>query len=257
MKYVVVDTNILLLDAYNLVNLGGNERTVVIPATVLDEVDSKKSGTSEIAYQARQLGRLLSKATIESIQNDNFLGFVIKLTLDSVNLMIITPNRYPSFSEYDTNIIRDRQIIYTATLLARDYDVTFISNDVMCRIRAQAEGLETTDLKVVDNVDIVFTKSLVVNSDIFSKLHNISILDVDPEYEIHNYNYVFVDSVSGQTKLGVVANGFVTIIGKETEKELRAQDINPINTGQLFFSKAIQDQTIDLVIVEAKAGSGL
>jgi PhoH-like ATPase len=170
--------------------------------------------------------------------------------------MIISPTRYPSFSEHDSSIVRDRQIIYTASLLARDNNVTFISNDVMCRIRAQAEGLAASDLKLVDNVDIEFTKTLSVNSELFSKLHNLSILEADPDYEIYNYNYIFVDAVTAQTKLGTVANGFITILGKETEKELRIQDLNPINAGQLFLSRAIQDQSIDIVVCNSSAGTG-
>jgi PhoH-like ATPase len=256
MQYKCLDTNILLLDAYNLINLGKDGSTIVIPATVLDEVDAKKSGTSEVAYQARQVGRLLSKAVSTSTRNDSYLGFVLELELDSVKLMIISPTRYPSFSEHDSSIVRDRQIIYTASLLARDNNVTFISNDVMCRIRAQAEGLAASDLKLVDNVDIEFTKTLSVNSELFSKLHNLSILEADPDYEIYNYNYIFVDAVTAQTKLGTVANGFITILGKETEKELRIQDLNPINAGQLFLSRAIQDQSIDIVVCNSSAGTG-
>ena len=93
MQYKCLDTNILLLDAYNLVNLGKDDSTIVIPATVLDEVDAKKSGTSEVAYQARQVGRLLSKAVSTSTRNDSYLGFVLELELASVKLMIISPTR--------------------------------------------------------------------------------------------------------------------------------------------------------------------
>ena len=60
-----MDTNILLLDSYNLINIAKSmspSPIVVLPETVLDELDSKKSGFTEIAYQARQFGRLLSKA---------------------------------------------------------------------------------------------------------------------------------------------------------------------------------------------------
>lgn len=256
MQYKCLDTNILLLDAYNLINLGKDGSTIVIPATVLDEVDAKKSGTSEVAYQARQVGRLLSKAVSTSTRNDSYLGFVLELELDTTKLMIISPTRYPSFSEHDSSIVRDRQIIYTASLLARDNNVTFISNDVMCRIRAEAEGLAASDLKVVDNVDIEFTKHLTVDSELFSKLHNLSILEADPAYEVYNYNYIFIDRESQQTKLGTISNGFITVLGKETEKELRKQDLNPINAGQLFMSKAIQDPTVDIIVAEASAGTG-
>ena len=59
--FKILDTNIVLLDAYNIINLADKNTTIVIPATVVDELDSKKSGLSGIAYQARQFGRPLSQ----------------------------------------------------------------------------------------------------------------------------------------------------------------------------------------------------
>jgi len=251
----VLDTNIILLDAYNIINLGKDGSTIIIPSTVIDEIDSKKSGTSEIAYQARQFGRLLAKAKTVSMENTP-LTFVLTALLDGVTIKVVSPLSYPDFKEHDSSIIRDRQIIYTAYLLARSMTVQFITNDVMCRIRAQAEGLVTYDLKTVDTVDIEFTKTISVPTDQFSKLHNMPILEADPAYDVFNYNYIFVDSVTNQSKLATIENGFISIIGRETEKELRAQEINPINAGQLFLSKAIQDPSVDIVVSDAKSGSG-
>ena len=44
MNYIVLDTNILLLDAHNLVNIARDRGipNVILPETVLDEIDSKK-----------------------------------------------------------------------------------------------------------------------------------------------------------------------------------------------------------------------
>ena len=55
MSYTVIDTNILLLDAHNLLTIG-QTTTIVLPETVLDELDNKKSGYSELAFQAREFG---------------------------------------------------------------------------------------------------------------------------------------------------------------------------------------------------------
>ena len=54
MSFLVLDTNVLLLDANNLVSFS-KDNIVVLPETVLDEIDSKKSGHTEIAYQASEL----------------------------------------------------------------------------------------------------------------------------------------------------------------------------------------------------------
>ena len=44
-KYYVVDTNIILQDAHSLITLSdSSQNLVIIPETVLDELDAKKSG---------------------------------------------------------------------------------------------------------------------------------------------------------------------------------------------------------------------
>ena len=61
-KYYVLDTNILLEDANNIFNLSDdNKNLIILPETVLDEIDSKKSGFDEINFQAREFARILDE----------------------------------------------------------------------------------------------------------------------------------------------------------------------------------------------------
>ena len=57
-------------------------------------------------------------------------------------------------------------------------------------------------------------------------------------------------------KLASINNETINILGKDTEQELRRQDVNPTNGDQLLLSRAIQDPTMDLIVCEALAGSG-
>ena len=80
--YLVLDTNILLLDANNLTTLG-KDYIIVLPETTLDEIDAKKSSTDpEIRYQVRAFGRLMQSKTRTAIINkDNFIfitGYVLQ-----------------------------------------------------------------------------------------------------------------------------------------------------------------------------------
>ena len=255
-KYLVLDTNILLLDANNLTTLG-KDYTIVLPETVLDEIDSKKSGTSEIAFQARAFGRLLTKATVVEAQQDNVIT-IIQLSLDDVDIIIASLVDYPDTSDTELNIRNDRKILAVASYINDLFnDVTFMSNDVMCRMRAISYNLTTVDLKTVEQSDQTFTKTMNVDIELFSRLHNLSIIEVDPDYKIQNYNYLFTSTeFTTQVKLGNVRNGLIDILGKETEAELARQDVAPMNAGQKFLSRAIQNRNIDIVICEALAGSG-
>ncbi|MCU6340322.1 hypothetical protein KW823_27810, partial [Enterobacter quasiroggenkampii] len=56
-KIFVLDTNVLLHDPNALFAFGDNE--VIIPAVVLEEIDSKKRNADEIGRNARTVSRLL------------------------------------------------------------------------------------------------------------------------------------------------------------------------------------------------------
>ena len=61
----VLDTNIILNDANDIFTIAqeGNN-LIVLPETVIDELDTKKTGFEEINFQARAFGRLLSDAEV-------------------------------------------------------------------------------------------------------------------------------------------------------------------------------------------------
>ena len=255
-KYLCLDTNIILLDANNILTLGHDGSTIVLPETVLDELDSKKSGLNELAFQARSFGRMIAKCgKPKRIVHDNMV--ISKFKVDDVPVWIVSLKEYPAFKDVAANILNDRKIIEVAIQFEKHYEpVEFISNDVMCRIRADSFGLPVSDFKVVDKVDYEFTKLLDVSEGAFRTLHNRSILEIDPDHLTENYNYKFSTPDSNQIKLASISNGIINILGKDTEDALRRQDVNPQGADQLLLSRAIQDQTIDLIVCEALAGSG-
>lgn len=257
MQYLCLDTNIPLLDVNHIVELGSQPDTIIVlPETVLDELDSKKSGLGELAYQARSFGRMIAKCPQPGkASHDNMV--ISKFNYNNVHIWIVALNTYPDFKDVASNVLNDRKIIEVALQFANHYEpVTFISNDVMCRIRADSLGLNVTDFKVVDKVDYEFTKTLEVSEHTFRNLHNSNILEVDPNHTIEHYNYKFTTESSSQVKLASINNETINILGKDSEQELRRQYVNPSNADQLLLSRAIQDPTMDMVVCEALAGSG-
>jgi len=257
----VLDTNIILLDANNVLTLGSTPNTtIVLSETVIDELDNKKSGHSEIAYQAREFGRILAKAeAIDTFKEDGVIYSIFNY--NGVTIFILSMDSYPDFKETEPAIRNDRKIIYIAQSLARTSDkdskVIFYSNDVMCRIRASSLGLEVSDIKDVEDTDFEFTKTLEVDLETFNTLHNKHIVDIDQEHKPENKNYKFISTETSQVKLATITvNDTVDIIGKTTEKELRRQDISPKNADQLLLAQAIQDLSKNVIVVEARSGTG-
>ena len=258
MQFLVLDTNILLLDAYNLINLGKDGSIIVLPETVLDELDSKKTLLNELGYQAREVGRLLTRAKKVRTTSDEASTETV-LELEHTTICIAAMHKYDFGPEVGPNIINDRKIIAVAQHYAKvngDSNVTFISNDIMCRIRADSLCLRTQDLKQVEDADISFTKMITVDEDTFRVLHHKPVLEVDPAYKPNYFNYIITSPNTDQVKLAIVVDRKLQVIGRDTESDLRRQDIDPANAEQLFFTRALQDPSIDINICEAKAGSG-
>lgn len=57
-KIYVLDTNVLLCDPASILSFA--DRDVVIPMTVIEELDKKKNETGELGYHARKVFRVLS-----------------------------------------------------------------------------------------------------------------------------------------------------------------------------------------------------
>jgi len=257
---LALDTNIILLNAENLLVLGKTYPIIVLTETVLDEVDSKKSGHSELAYQARQAGRILSQCTQKSSICYGDTLTVTELVHPSGPIFhIVSLSIYSDWTKGELSISNDRKILEALLTYGTHTQnpLIFMSNDIMCRIRAASLGFEVTDLKAISDDDYNFTIELEVQPDVFSRLHNLPIFEVNPKHAIENYNYIFIDVSSGQRKLATIQpNYLIDVLGKVTEADLRRQDAPPQNAGQIFFSRAIQDPTINIVVCDSIAGSG-
>lgn len=255
MRYIVLDTNVILNNAHNIFTFPANT-TIVIPETVVDELDSKKSVIGEIGFQAREFGRLLASATKLPLERISALT-IAKFKLENINIHLTSTSNYPDYTDTSPSVTNDRKIIEIAKQYQSIYEnVTFYSIDVMCRTRAESEGLTTSDFKEVERTDYEYVKTISLDFDTFSNVHNKPILLVDPEYKPENYSYIFTCLDTAQHKLANIYNGNVDVLGKVTETELRAQAVTPANNEQLFLSRAIQDTSIDVIILEALSGSG-
>ena len=258
MKYIVIDTNVPLTDANTILTLGSEpDVTVVIPETVLAELDAKKSGFEEVNWQARASARILASGKIESIEKRDY-GTRTELSINDQKVLVIALDKYEaSATEYGGNDQRIIQVAKTLTDMLPNDEVVLMTIDFYMRIRAAAVGVKTVDYKIINDAEFEFVKELAIDDvEVFRTLHDKRIYDVDKEYKPENYSYKFTQPDTEQMKLATIVGGFIKILGKETETELRKQDCAPINSEQLLVSRAIQDPKIDLVMIEGQAGSG-
>ena len=260
-KYYILDTNILLEDAKNIFTLADDGKNLIIlPETVLDEIDSKKSGFDEINFQAREFARILENSTIKnSIAIDSYkiIRLIINNEQNSI-IDIISKDEYNiNTKNVSLNIINDRKILEIATFANSYYkkNVEFLSQDIMARTRAISLDIKTECLtgSTRDDFKYEFIKEIDVEFDELENLNNQEIMKYDKEYKSYNYSYCFNVIDSDQVILANIKNNRIELLD---ESEVRNQIITPLNKEQLFFSNALLSYFYNVLIVEAKAGSG-
>ena len=260
-KYYILDTNILLEDASNIYKLSQDGKNLIILAeTVLDEIDTKKSGFDEINFQAREFARILENSTIlNSIKKDNYKIIRLKIENNKNTIIdIISKDEYEvNTKNVSLNIINDRKILEIATFANTYYkhQVEFLSLDIMARTRAISLDIKTDALvgKDKDVLDLDFIKEIEIKFEEQEFLDNQLIEKIDTDYKPYNFSYCFKIKSSDQVILANIQNKRIKLLD---EDEIRDQIITPLNKEQLFFSDAILNHFYNVLVVEAKAGSG-
>ena len=253
----ILDTNIILDSVENLLTLSDNNtNTLVIPETVIDELDAKKTGFEDINFNARQFARLLEDSTIVSNEQIGPLH-VITTSVDSldISLKIISKKDYTCDTQtVALNILNDRKILEASSDYTNSVDKqsTLVSLDIMFRTRALSMGLNAEAL-VGKNSDIPneFHKTLEVSN--IMSLNSAVITAVDPTYAVENYSYTLIDIDTGNEKLAYVANGHLYFLD---EADLGRQAVRPMNKEQKLFVNAVLSDMYQIIISDAKAGSG-
>ena len=253
----ILDTNIILDSVENLLTLSDNNtNTLVIPETVIDELDAKKTGFEDINFNARQFARLLEDSTIVYNEQVGPLH-VITTSIDTldISLKIISKKDYTCDTQtVALNILNDRKILEASAdyINSVDKQSTLVSLDIMFRTRALSMGLNAEAL-VGKNSDVPneFHKTIEVSN--IMSLNSAVITAVDPSYVVENYSYTLVDRDTGNEKLAYVANGHLYFLD---EADLGRQSVRPMNKEQKLFVNAILSDMYQIIISDAKAGSG-
>ena len=257
-KVYVLDTNIILQNLQNLFRISDNKTNhIVIPETVLLELEDKKKLTNELGFYSREFARLLAKMKIKEV--DYKLGFkVVKLYNNEISLDVISKDKYDTVIEQiHISESNDKRIIEVACIAQEYYKgakTIFLSLDVYARTFSLFKGIKAETLH--DDKSSVpkfeFVKSLKLDSSNFNSLEKKEILKVDKEYEKENFSYSF-ESDDGNSSYGIIYNDRIDTL---KENDFKALNVRPVNLKQKLFTKAILSNMYDLLVIDAKAGSG-
>ncbi len=257
-KIYVIDTNIILQNIKNLYKVSDKRSNIiVVPETVLFELEDKKKLPNELGYYSREFARLLAKMKMKEVDHKD--GYkVVKYFNNDLILHIIAKDEYEAQIEQEhLSESNDKRIIEIA-LTAQEYykgsKIIFLSLDVYARTFAQLKDIKTETLHEDKSIvpKFLFVKKIKLDSSEFNTLDAKNIKDFDKNYEYENFSYSF-ESKDGNKKYAIIYNNKINTL---EENDFKALQVKPVNLKQKLFCKAILSNIYDVLVIDAKAGSG-
>jgi PhoH-like ATPase len=263
-KKYVLDTNVLLQDPNALFSFEDNE--VVIPAVVLEEIDSKKRNADELGRNARQVSRVLDGLRSKGNLSDG-------IVLDSGGSIKVELNHksFNKLQEVFAELTNDNRILAVALNYHLEEQetsdpkpVVIVSKDTLVRIKADVLGLAAEDYLT----DRIVSQSEMYNGcltlhvhpsiiDEFYSYRFLSINTLNLGYSLHPHEFVILKDELGTSKSALLK---VNVEGKKLEPLFINNDpiwgISARNAQQRMALELLLNDDIPLVTLTGKAGTG-
>ncbi|MBU2647580.1 PhoH family protein [bacterium] len=260
-KIFVLDTNVILHDPSCIDHFTNHD--IIIPITVIEELDSFKKGNETLNYHAREFARTLDSFS-EKAPFDG--GFKIGPRKGRIFIKLdkeFHPDLIHSFST-DKHDHRILNIAYHAIDEYPDKTVMVVTKDVNLRMKAKSVGLQALDY-LTDHVKDISTlykgRRIVENvpDDIVDALY----------HEPYQVETTFLNNINGSNSLK--AHEYLILKGNKKSalgtvdpitrnirhiNKITAYGIKPRNAEQTFALDALVDPEIKLVSIAGKAGTG-
>lgn len=138
-KTFVIDTNVLLYDPESIFKFSDNN--VVIPVTVLEELDKLKRIPGDLGKNSRAAIRLLD-ALKERGTGNLHTGVSLE---EGATIRVVTEYKSGSKFSLSTDVDDNKIIMSAHLLLEKGENVVFVSKDLAARVKAESIGLEAED----------------------------------------------------------------------------------------------------------------
>ncbi|MEM9399490.1 MAG: PhoH family protein [Verrucomicrobiota bacterium] len=272
-KNFVLDTNVLIHDPWSMDNFDDNN--VFIPVEVIEELDRFKSETTTRGHHAREVHRQLdgifpNQDALKKGCRKNQGGrirVVINEYLQRSNPTAASRGLKRMQSIFPDIIKPDNRIIASAIYVAEKYPArktVIVTKDMNMRLKARMLGFEAEDYlndKAHDEdlEPIDYDKFFLTTNELqrFCSRSTLNLPAKRIEELVIGY-YLLENEQTGATKPAkYIGNGtFRTLQFPETMIIKSGQPMKPRNLGQQFLLDAIFDESVSLVTVCGKAGTG-
>ncbi len=257
-KIFVLDTNVILHDSSCIHQF--EEHDIVIPITVLEELDNFKKGSGTLSYHARQFMR-----TFDSLVGDRLFseGFPLGENRGKITVALEPPfheslQRNFRINKADHHILN---IAYHLFQERKNKQVILVTKDVSLRMKAKSVGLlsqdYTTDhVKNPASLYRGFRCETGIASSVIDQLYG-------APFEIDSAE-VTVKDVFRPNEYAILKNGKKSALARYNADvqtltridKVKVYGITPRNAEQAFALDALLDPKIKLVTISGKAGTG-
>ncbi len=256
MKNYVLDTNVLLHDPQAIYKFSENH--VILPLTVIEEIDRFKKDQSETGRNARQISR-----TIDSFRQQAKL--IEGVPLDNGGTLRVAIYRQEFLQKLPPELRNDQgdnRILAVAQDLQENLPegtVFFVTKDINLRIKADTIGLQAEDYQS-DKVPIedLYTGSseLTVSTAQVDQFYEEGRLEVEEEF-FANHGLTLVDEANpSHTAIGRYDATRKVIVPLIKAPKEGIWGIHPRNREQQFAFDLLLNDDIKLVSLVGKAGTG-
>ncbi len=257
-KIFVLDTNVILHDSSCINHFEEND--IVIPISVLEELDQFKKGNETLNFHARDFLR-----SLDSLSGDKLFDGGVRTGPDSGRISVkLEQEFHPDLALNFASHKHDHRILNTAYYLSKqdpERAVILVTKDVNLRMKAKAIGLMAQDYTSdhVRDINALYSGKRVAESiprELIDRLYQkpyevpVAELDITPPLIPNEYLIVRNNKKSALARLDPGME-----ILRRVDKN-SAYNIVPRNAEQTFALNALLDPSVQLVSITGKAGTG-
>jgi PhoH-like ATPase len=281
MKIFCIDTNVLIHDPMAM--LAFHEHHVVIPYTVLSELDGLKDSGKDVSREARvainMIDKILLGATPEQIQSgveipDSAIGNSPKGRLSIFSDDKLQHRGMDNLKDSKQNQKNDRRIINVALHLQDEQEgsnVTLVSRDICMRIQAKGLGLANVEDyrndQLIDDIKYLASGYMQLEGKFWDLVTDVKTDRID-NVTVHT---IPVDSLSAPyvNQFVIDNNGFAGMILEINSDHILISDISkewlmnqcfwgikPKNLEQAMAMYLLSHDDMDMTVMTGPAGSG-
>lgn len=275
-KAYVLDTNVLIHDPNSLLNF--EEHKVIIPMTVLEELDKLKSGKSSTAADCRAAIRLIDSMLGDASPDLVQRGVPIRRDdVGGVNgtLSVLMTKNEPPKQEMLSNELNDNRIINRLMALqAADITtrVILVSKDINMRLKARACGIAAEDYQndqLVSDIRQLSRGYIDLPGSFWEGVKKVDTRHEHGGRTVHVLARNLLPEILFVNQFIIDEQGFVARVLHVDEKQVRLLDLSrdqlmqqevwglkPRNIHQALALHLLLDPDVHLISLSGAAGSG-